>query len=145
MFLDASAVVAILAQEDDADDLLSRIEKGVSARYYSAISAYEAIVSLARILTNLTDGQQAPIKPETIERTQHQVMGFLTVLEAKEITIGGTVLNRALDATRTYGKHVAHPARLNFGDCFAYACAKGYRIPMLFKGNDFSQTDMERA
>jgi ribonuclease VapC len=145
MFLDASAIVAILAQESDADDLLSRIESRPTACYYSALSAYESIISLSRILTNLSDGPEAPIRPATIERTQQQVMGFLAVLEAEEIIIGGTALNRALAATRAYGKHVAHPARLNFGDCFAYACAKDSGIPLLFKGNDFSQTDVERA
>ena len=59
--------------------------------------------------------------------------------------VGGTMHSCSLDATRAHGKRVAHPARLNFGDCFCSACAKGHRIPMLFKGNDFSQTDLERA
>ena len=50
----------------------------------------------------------------------------------------------AADAFARYGKG-RHPAGLNFGDCFAYACAKEFQIAMLFKGNDFSQTDIERA
>ncbi|MBR0924530.1 type II toxin-antitoxin system VapC family toxin, partial [Bradyrhizobium diazoefficiens] len=41
-----------------------------------------------------------------------------------------------------YSRLVDHPAQLNFGDCFAYACAKAYRIPLLYKGNDFAQTDL---
>jgi uncharacterized protein with PIN domain len=46
-----------------------------------------------------------------------------------------------LKAFEKYGRS-RHPADLNFGDCFAYACARAYRAPLLFKGNDFSQTDI---
>ena len=48
----------------------------------------------------------------------------------------------ALEAARTYGKAVGHEADLNFGDCFAYACAKGYRAALLYKGDDFAKTDL---
>ena len=44
-------------------------------------------------------------------------------------------------AYRLWGKGV-HPAGLNFGDCFAYACAKGYRAALLYKGDDFAKTDL---
>jgi ribonuclease VapC len=47
-------------------------------------------------------------------------------------------------AYRRYGRG-NHPARLNFGDCFAYALAKTTDEPLLFKGEDFSQTDLEPA
>ena len=49
---------------------------------------------------------------------------------------------RALDAAAHFGRAVGHPANLNFGDCFVYDCAKAYRVPLLFKGEDFSQTDI---
>jgi len=39
----------------------------------------------------------------------------------------------------------AHPARLNFGDCFAYACSRYFAEPLMFKGADFAQTDIEAA
>jgi ribonuclease VapC len=145
MFLDASAIVAILAQEDDADGLLAKIEDRAGGRFYSALSAYEAIVSLARIITNLADGPNTPIQTATLEHTHRRVLDFFAVIGAKEIPISGTTLSRAVDATRTYGKLVGSPARLNLADCFAYACAKENGIPMLFKGSDFPQTDMERA
>ena len=45
-------------------------------------------------------------------------------------------------AFQKYGKG-RHPAGLNFGDCFSYALAKALDLPLLFKGNDFSQTDVE--
>ncbi len=50
----------------------------------------------------------------------------------------------AREAHRQYGRG-RHPARLNLGDCFAYALAKSLNEPLLFKGNDFSQTDIEPA
>ena len=45
----------------------------------------------------------------------------------------------------SYGKGSGHPARLNFGDLFSYALAKVRSVPLLFKGNDFSETDIEPA
>lgn len=47
-------------------------------------------------------------------------------------------------AWKAYGKG-RHPAKLNFGDCCSYATAKHLNQPLLFKGNDFSQTDIEKA
>jgi ribonuclease VapC len=49
----------------------------------------------------------------------------------------------AREAYRDFGKGSGHPARLNFGDCFAYALAAEKGEPLLFKGDDFSQTDIE--
>ena len=48
----------------------------------------------------------------------------------------------ALDASATFGKVVGHVADLNFGDCFAYACAKALKTSLLYKGNDFAHTDL---
>jgi uncharacterized protein with PIN domain len=51
----------------------------------------------------------------------------------------------ARDAYRDFGKGSGHPAQLNFGDCFAYALARAAGEPLLFKGTDFSHTDITRA
>ena len=48
----------------------------------------------------------------------------------------------ARDAYRDFGRRSGHPAQLNFGDCFAYALAKVMGEPLLFKGDDFSHTDV---
>jgi ribonuclease VapC len=48
-------------------------------------------------------------------------------------------------AFRDFGRGSSHPAKLNFGDCFAYALAKATGEPLLFKGDDFSHTDVARA
>ena len=51
----------------------------------------------------------------------------------------------AADAYERYGKGRGHPARLNFGDAFAYVLAVVRRLPLLFKGDDFARTDIARA
>jgi ribonuclease VapC len=51
----------------------------------------------------------------------------------------------ALDAYDRFGKGTNHPAGLNYGDCFTYALAKQTGEPVLFKGNDFTRTDLEAA
>jgi ribonuclease VapC len=51
----------------------------------------------------------------------------------------------ALAAFARYGKGCGHPARLNLGDCFAYAMAKSYQTTLLFKGDDFGKTDIRSA
>ena len=61
---------------------------------------------------------------------------------AKKIVVSGEIGDKALDAAMTYGKAVGHPADLNSGDCFAYACAKACGTGLVYKGNDFAKTDL---
>ena len=56
-----------------------------------------------------------------------------------------TTRNRIAGVVEVEAKKGQHPAALNFGDCFAYACAKQARVPLLYKGDDFPQTDIEAA
>jgi ribonuclease VapC len=51
----------------------------------------------------------------------------------------------AVEADRRYGRTTGHPARLNFGDCLAYAAAMAHDAPLLFKGRDFLHTDVQCA
>jgi ribonuclease VapC len=67
---------------------------------------------------------------------------FVEDLDAQEVAITPEIGRRALDAGATYGKAVGHPAELNFGDCFAYACAKQLGVPLIYKGDDFAHTDL---
>lgn len=57
------------------------------------------------------------------------------------VAIGSAEIAGALDAYQHYGKG-RHPAKLNMGDCFAYACAKANDARLLYKGNDFVHTDL---
>ncbi|MGV2068382.1 type II toxin-antitoxin system VapC family toxin [Agrobacterium sp. 22-226-1] len=113
MYIDASAIVAILTNESYAASLIAKLEGAKKPIFHSSMTVFEAVLSLSRQMANAKVGQQAPIPPEFI------------------------------DAARNYGKFLARPACLNMGDCFVYACAKEYRSPLLFKGDDFTKTDIE--
>jgi ribonuclease VapC len=60
------------------------------------------------------------------------------------VAVAAETRTLAIDAYDRYGKS-RHPAALNFGDCFADAWARQERVPLLYKGDDFSQTDLEAA
>jgi len=73
---------------------------------------------------------------------------FDDLIEEAEVTVESVTEAQARiarQAYRDFGKGSGHPARLNFGDCFAYALAKAKREPMLFKGDDFTHTDVTSA
>ncbi|CCV12666.1 type II toxin-antitoxin system VapC family toxin [Mesorhizobium sp. STM 4661] len=141
MFLGASVVIAIILNEPGSDRLLRKVESAEKL-YFSPSSAFEAIVGIARRKSVAKSGDQAPTPPALIDQCQTIVMGFLAELKAVEIAIDTAIRELAVKAARDYGRYVGHPAKLNFGDCFSYACAKAYRVPLLYKGNDFSQTDL---
>ncbi|MCY1740670.1 type II toxin-antitoxin system VapC family toxin [Ensifer sp. SL37] len=145
MFLDASAIVAIVSDEEDAGYLIAKIEMSKKTIYYSSLSIYEAVISLARKKRDAAFGNQVPIPQHVIDMAQQHIDAFIETIGAREMTISSGMHRIAIEACRTYGAVVAHPARLNFGDCFAYACAKAYRLPLLFTGKDFTQTDIEIA
>lgn len=141
MFLDASAIIAIISEEADAHRLLNRVE-AAEKLYFSPSSSFEAIVGIARRKSVAENGDQVPTPPALIEQCQTIVLGFLAELKAVEIPLDTKIRELAVKAAREYGRYVGHPAKLNFGDCFSYACAKAYRVPLLYKGNDFAQTDL---
>ena len=145
MFLDASAIVAICAGEEDAGYLIGKIETAKKPIYYSSLAMFEAVISLARIVSISIHGDQELTPPHLIDQAQQDVDRFIETIGAKEMSVNGTMHRSAIQAARTFGRLVAHPARLNFGDCFSYACAKDFRLPLLYEGNDFSQTDIESA
>ena len=69
---------------------------------------------------------------------------FIELNDLKLVSIGERELNLATQAYAEFGKG-RHPAALNMGDCFAYACAKANRSKLLFKGEDFTKTDITPA
>jgi ribonuclease VapC len=131
MFVDASALTAILAGEADGPELLARLEKGRS-RMTSPLAVWETTIAVARIL-GLSISEAAKAVEEFME-----LAGFDVV------AVDPAVRHFAIEAFDRYGKS-RHPAALNFGDCFAYACARHARLPLLYKGDDFPQTDIETA
>ena len=131
MFVDASALVAILASEDGADALLVKLEQAES-RSTSSMALWETSVALGR------QRQIAPMDAFKI------VTAFLKQLPVEIEPVRQEVGEIAVIAYQRFGKG-RHPAGLNFGDCFAYACARHLNMPLLYKGDDFSKTDIDSA
>ena len=131
MFLDASAMIAIVAGEADAASLGARLGQAAEV-HTSPIAIYEAVLGLARI------GRMP------IPRAGAILDGFLEQAVVRIMPITAEIGRGALSAFERFGKG-RHPAGLNMGDCFAYACASSIEAPLLFKGNDFPQTDIEVA
>jgi ribonuclease VapC len=142
MYIDASAIVAILGEENAAADLLARLDSSSSQFLVSPHTIYEAVISLARKKADESGMKGKPVSVHFIETSQSAVAKFLEDFSIKEITISADIGRKAIDAAKRYGKVVGHKADLNFGDCFAYAGAKAYRVPLLYKGNDFAETDL---
>src|ERR1039458_3120037 len=67
---------------------------------------------------------------------------FFKIAQISIDAVTGAHAQIARDAYRDFGKGSGHPTQLNFGDCFAYALAKSRGEPLLFKGNDFTHTDI---
>jgi ribonuclease VapC len=128
MVIDTSAVIAILSSESDAL-ILARTIESVTVRRISAASLLEAAIVIEKRTGTLGGAKldqfvaEADIQIEPVTAEQSQIARL---------------------AFRMYGKG-RHPAALNFGDCFSYALAKSVGEPLLFKGNDFSQTDVKLA
>jgi len=144
MFLDASAIVAILGDEEEAGLMLAKIKAARDGLFYSPVAVYEAVLSLARKRAG-PGRNDAPIPPGVIDRSEEFVGRFLQEIGAREITVTTDIGFLAVAASKIYGRAVGHPAKLNMGDCFAYACARSLNAPLLFKGNDFPHTDVVPA
>jgi len=132
MFVDASAIIAILTEEPGADDLADLLDTA-AAPITSPLAIFEAVLGVCRK------------RGTTVEKAETEVHAFLRVENIAIIAISAQDGAAALAAHARYGKGRKHPARLNLGDCFAYAMAKNHRTPLLFKGDDFSKTDIRRA
>ncbi|CDZ59225.1 type II toxin-antitoxin system VapC family toxin [Neorhizobium galegae] len=145
MFLDASAVVAVLTREEEAEALLAKIAGSKGPIHYSSVTMFEAVIGISRKTAISIHGDQRPTPPELIAQAQGDVEEFMRSIGAVEVAFPPGLHGAALEVARTYGRFVGHPARLNFGDCFSYAAAKVLQSPLLFVGNDFSRTDIEVA
>jgi ribonuclease VapC len=138
MFIDASVIVAILGREPGAEEIEKRLAVTAGPFFISPLVRFEASVSLAR----LKAGKEMKPSPEMVGASRRAVETFVEGLDAEEMTISSEIGDLALETAMRYGKVVGHPADLNFGDCFAYACAKAGRLPLLYRGNDFAETDL---
>ena len=128
MFVDASAMVAMLTDEPEGDRL-ARVLEGDQGPITSAIAIYE---TAARLMSKSSLSE---------EEARHTVGEFLRTANVQVVSIGEREVEMALRAFERFGKR-RHPAGLNMGDCFAYACAKVFDAPLLYTGDDFSLTDV---
>jgi ribonuclease VapC len=131
IFVDASALVAVMLREPDATDLAYRIRQRQGG-YTSPIALYEATLAIVRVR------RVAP------EQARSLIEEFLAETSVRMTPITAEIDRLAIDAFARYGRG-NHPARLNLGDCFAYACARHLDVPLLCKGDDFPQTDISLA
>lgn len=129
MIVDTSAVIAILRDEPEARAVAEAIAEA-KARRISAVNYVEAAAVI--------DGSRDPVASRRFDdlvREAGLLVEPVTRVQAK----------LAREAYRDFGRGSGHPAKLNFGDCFAYALARASNEPLLFKGTDFIYTDVASA
>ena len=132
MFIDASAIVAILTRELEADALADTLESA-RAPITSPLAIFEATLGVCRK------------RHASVAEGHADVLEFLEIAGIRTVAITIKEAEGALSAFARYGKGGGHPAQLNMGDCFAYAAAKSYDTSLLFTGADFGKTDIDSA
>lgn len=129
MIIDSSALLAILRGEPEAENCARAIEKAAKRRISAANFLETAII---------IDASRDPVASRRFDDLLRKA-----AVAIEPVTHAQAEVARA--AYRDFGKGSGHPAKLNFGDCFAYALAKASGEPLLFKGNDFGYTDVVPA
>ena len=129
MVVDTSALVAIMGDEPERRRF-NRLIEAATATYVSVANLLET-----RIVLFARSGDSAVLALDA----------FLLKSGMIVMEVSAHIADLAFDAYRRYGKGMGHAAALNYGDCFAYALAKHLEAPLLFKGDDFSHTDIRAA
>ena len=132
MFIDTSVFIAIIAKEPEKSEFIAKIAHA-RRRYTSPLVVLETVMRASSLL-KIQVKEAGALMNELIAESQITVVG-----------ISGRMGQLAVDAFDRYGKGRGHPAQLNLAHCMGYACAKAYRAPILFKGRDFSHTDLKNA
>jgi ribonuclease VapC len=128
MIVDASALLAILFDEPDADKFNRVIADELEDLLISPVNFVEAAIRADK------KGDETSEALDEIIRVSGIKIAAMTIRQTR----------LAREAYRRFGRG-NHPAKLNLGDCFAYALAKARSEPLLFKGEDFRHTDVEAA
>lgn len=128
MVVDTSALVAVLFEEPERDAFIALLA-----------DADDPLISAATLLE-----ASIVVRAKTGHEGIVDLDDLLSAAAVRCVAVDLTQAHAARDAFARYGKGRA-PAGLNFGDCFAYALAKTSSRPLLFKGSDFSQTDIAPA
>jgi ribonuclease VapC len=128
VIVDTSAIVAILRREPEGTAFFDRVLEASRPAMSAA-----ALVETAMVIEG-RGGRQAGADLDN----------FLARAEIEIVAVTADTARSAREAWRIWGKG-NHPARLNLGDCFAYALAQERGEPLLFRGDDFARTDVRRA
>jgi len=128
IFADASALISIITGEPDAAELADRLGAD-RQRLCSALSVWETVAGLCHSYMF------------SVPSARTHVRRFLDVDGFQFVAIGEPEFEIAADAYAQFGKG-RHPAALNMGDCYAYACAKANQATLLFTSDDFGKTDI---
>jgi ribonuclease VapC len=128
VIVDSSALLSVILNEADEERYLTAMVDALALRMSAANWVETAIV---------VDRRGDPVASDRFE-------DLIAELRIEIVPITVEIAYRARGAHADFGR-ARHPAALNYGDCFSYAVAKIMREPLLFKGNDFSQTDIEPA
>lgn len=128
MVVDSSAFVAVLLGEPE-QEALARVLAGAAELWTSAFSVLETAIVIG--------SKKGPRGLMAWDALQQRLAVQVVPLTAAHATV-------ARDAWLRYGKG-RHPAGLNIGECCSYAVARHAGLPLLFKGEDFSKTDLERV
>ena len=129
MIVDSSAMVSVIKREPDWRELAGAMNSAKNLSMSAASYLETAVV---------VDGLRNPAQSARLDELIEEIKMVIEPVTAEQARV-------ARQAYRDYGKGSGHPAGLNFGDCFSYALAREKREPILFKGEDFSKTDLRAA
>jgi ribonuclease VapC len=131
MFVDASAWTAIALNEPERERLRTVLAEAEIV-LTSPVANWEAVRAIVRETR------------DTVKDASARLAALQAGFGVRIVEIGSVEGEVALEAHARFGRG-RHPAKLNMGDCFAYACARTHGVPLLFKGGDFPLTDIETA
>jgi ribonuclease VapC len=129
MVLDSSALVAIMLREPE----MASFQQAIAAARDPLLSAVNLLE--CRMVLGSRGGDQILAKLDE----------YLTFIGCEIIPFDAEQSRLAFEAHRRFGRGSGHPARLNMGDCAAYALASSRTLPLLYKGADFALTDIRPA
>ncbi len=132
IFVDSSAIVAMLVAEPDARALAAKLEAE-----HERISAGHVILEASMVLATML-GVSPTVADGLVTRVLREA-------DIEIVPITEEIAHISVAAFERYGRGRRTRANLNFGDCLSYACAKAHRARLLFKGNDFNYTDIFKA
>jgi ribonuclease VapC len=129
MFLDASVILAVLLDEPEATEIIEHLE--TEPLFASGVVKLETLLRMIRRYEG-----DATAAEEDVE-------AFFASWDISLIPVDAIVTDQAMACASRYHITTGHPARLNMGDCFAYAAARTRGVKLAYKGDDFVHTDAD--